>query len=170
MKRISGGRRYHAVCNRGRRLGFAHCACARPCLPFLKILIARRYKESHSSLKALGIAIFVISFALLSPTLSELLRSASLGSLGLRLATRLVVVVCIVQCALVFLKEETVAGFHRVAHSGTSFAGDRLNQPRKREGPNESSVATDRAANARRRRYAFRYQRKNGFVPSQSNF
>jgi hypothetical protein len=69
---------------------------------FLKILIARRYKQSHSSLKALGIAIFVISFALLSPTLSELLRSASLGSLGLRLATRLVVVVCIVQCALVF--------------------------------------------------------------------
>src|SRR5277367_218368 len=64
-------------------------------LLFLKILIARRYK-SHSSLKALGIAIFVISFALVSiPTLSELLRSASPGSFGLRLATGLVVVVCI---------------------------------------------------------------------------
>jgi len=72
-------------------------------LLLLKILIARRYKHSGSSLKALGIAIFVISFALVSiPTLSELLRSASPGSLGLRLATGLVVVVCIVQCALVF--------------------------------------------------------------------
>ena len=35
-------------------------------LLFLKILIARRYKQSHSSLKALGIAIFVISFVLVS--------------------------------------------------------------------------------------------------------
>src|ERR1700688_4584226 len=72
-------------------------------LLFLKILIARRYKHSHSSLKALGIAIFVISFALVSiPTLSELLRSASPGSLGLRLATGLVVAGCLVQCALMF--------------------------------------------------------------------
>jgi ferredoxin-NADP reductase len=74
-------------------------------LLFLKILIARRYKHSHSSLKALGIAIFVISFALVSiPTLSELLRSANPGSLGLRLVAGLVVVVCLVQCAFVFRK------------------------------------------------------------------
>jgi ferredoxin-NADP reductase len=74
-------------------------------LLFLKILIARRYKKSHSSLKALGMAIFVISFALVSiPTLSELLRSANPGSLGLRLVTGLVVAVCLVQCALVFRK------------------------------------------------------------------
>src|ERR1700693_5003363 len=74
-------------------------------LLFLKILIARRYKHSHSSLKALGIAIFVISFAIVSiPTLSELLRSANPGSLGLRLATGLVVAVCLVQCVLVFRK------------------------------------------------------------------
>jgi ferredoxin-NADP reductase len=72
-------------------------------LLFLKILIARRYQHSHSSLKALGIAIFLISFALVSiPTLSELLRSANTGSLGLRLATGLVVALCLVQCALVF--------------------------------------------------------------------
>jgi hypothetical protein len=46
-------------------------------LLLLKILIARRYKHSHSSLKALGIAISVISFVLVSiPTFSELLRSA----------------------------------------------------------------------------------------------
>src|ERR1700687_4092067 len=76
-------------------------------LLFLKILIARRYKQSHSSLKALGIAIFVVSFALVSiPALSELLRSASPGSLGLRVATGLVVVVCIVQCVLVFQKRK----------------------------------------------------------------
>jgi ferredoxin-NADP reductase len=76
-------------------------------LLFVKVLIARRYKHSHSSLKALGIAIFVISFALVSiPTLSELLRSASPGSLGLRLATGLVVVACLVQCALVFKKRK----------------------------------------------------------------
>ena len=72
-------------------------------LLFLKILIARRCKQSRSSLKALGIAILVISFALVSiPTLSQLLRSASPGSLGLRLATGLIVTVCLVQCALVF--------------------------------------------------------------------
>ena len=71
----------------------------------LKILIARRYQHSHSSLKALGIAIFIISFALVSiPTLSELLHSANPGSLGLRVATGLVVAVCLVQCALVFRK------------------------------------------------------------------
>src|SRR6202158_201498 len=74
---------------------------------FLKILLARRYKQSHSSLKALGIAIFVISFALVSiPTLSELLRLASPGSLGLRLATGVVLAVCLVQCALVFKKRK----------------------------------------------------------------
>ncbi len=74
-------------------------------LLFLKILIARRYRHSHSALKALGIAIFVISFALVSiPSLAELLRSANPGSMGLRLATGLVVAVCLVQCALVFRK------------------------------------------------------------------
>jgi ferredoxin-NADP reductase len=76
-------------------------------LLFVKILIARRYKHSHSSLKALGITIFVISFALVSiPTLSELLRSANAGSLGLRLATSFVVTVCLFQCALVFRKRQ----------------------------------------------------------------
>jgi len=76
-------------------------------LLFLKILIARRYKQSHSSLKALGITIFVISFALVSiPTLSELLRSASPGSLWLRLGTGLIVTVCLVQFALVFRKRK----------------------------------------------------------------
>jgi ferredoxin-NADP reductase len=74
-------------------------------LLFVKILIARRYKHSHSSLKALGIAIFVISLSLVSiPTLSEVLRSANPGGLGLRLATGLVVAVCVVQGALVFRK------------------------------------------------------------------
>jgi ferredoxin-NADP reductase len=71
----------------------------------LKILIARRYKHSHSSLRALGITIFVISFVLVSiPAISELLRSASPGNLGLSLTTGLVVAVCLVQGALVFKK------------------------------------------------------------------
>ena len=52
-------------------------------LLLLKILIARRYKHSHSSLKALGITIFVISFVLVAiPTFSELLRSATLEAWG----------------------------------------------------------------------------------------
>jgi ferredoxin-NADP reductase len=76
-------------------------------LLLLKILIARRYKQSHSSLKALGIAIFIISFVLVSvPVFSELLRSANPGGLGLKLATGLVVAVCLVQCALVFKKRK----------------------------------------------------------------
>jgi ferredoxin-NADP reductase len=76
-------------------------------LLFVKILIARRYKHSHSSLKVLGIATFAISFALVSiPTLSELLRSANPGSLGLRLATALVVAMCLFQCAWVFKKRK----------------------------------------------------------------
>jgi ferredoxin-NADP reductase len=74
-------------------------------LLLVKILIARRYKHSYSSLKALGITIFVISFVLVAlPTFSELLRSANPGSLGLRLATGTVVAVCLVQSALVFKK------------------------------------------------------------------
>jgi ferredoxin-NADP reductase len=75
-------------------------------LLLLKMLIARRYKgQSHTLLKALGIAIFVISFVLVSiPVLSELLRSANPGSLWLKLATGSVVAVCLVQGALVFKK------------------------------------------------------------------
>lgn len=76
-------------------------------LLLLKILIVRRYKQSHSSLKVLGIAIFVISFVLVAiPTLSELLHAMNPGSLGLRLITGLVVSVCLVQCGLVFKKRK----------------------------------------------------------------
>jgi ferredoxin-NADP reductase len=76
-------------------------------LLLLKILIARRHKHSHSSLKALGITIFVTTFVLVAiPAFSELLRSANPGSLGLRLATGMVVAVCLVQCALVFKRRK----------------------------------------------------------------
>ena len=79
-------------------------------LLLLKILIARRYKHSHSLMKALGIAIFVVSFVLVSiPVFSELLRSAHPGSLGLKLATGSVVAVCLVQSALVFKKRQAHA-------------------------------------------------------------
>jgi ferredoxin-NADP reductase len=76
-------------------------------LLLLKILIARCYKQSHSSLRALGITIFVISFLLVAiPVFSELLRSAGPGRFGLWLTTRLVIAVCLVQCALVFRKRK----------------------------------------------------------------
>jgi len=79
-------------------------------LLLLKIFIVRRYKHSHSSLKGLGITIFVISFLLVAiPTVSELLRSASPGSLGLRLATGFAVAVCVVQVAMVFRKRKQPA-------------------------------------------------------------
>jgi len=70
-------------------------------LLLLKIFIARRYKQSRSSLKALGVTIFLVSFLLVAiPAFSELLRSASPGSLGSMVATGLVVAVCLVQCVL----------------------------------------------------------------------
>jgi ferredoxin-NADP reductase len=73
----------------------------------LKILFARRYKQSHTSLKVLGILIVVLSFVLVSiPVLSELLHSMNPGSLGLRLVTGLVVAVCLVQCVLAFRKRK----------------------------------------------------------------
>src|SRR5580658_6417548 len=76
-------------------------------LLLLKILIARRYTQSHSSLKALGVAIFVISFLLVAiPVFSELLRSAGPGRFGLWLVTRVVIAVCLVQCTLVFRKRK----------------------------------------------------------------
>src|SRR6202041_3907386 len=81
-------------------------------LLFLKILIARRYKESHSLLKALGMTIFLVAFVLVAiPTFSELLRSAKPGGLWLRLATGVVVVVCLVQCALVFKQRKQSLAF-----------------------------------------------------------
>ena len=71
----------------------------------LKIFMARRHRQSHSSLKALGVLIFLVSFVLVAiPALSEILRSANPGSLGSRLATGLVVAVCLIQCGLVFTK------------------------------------------------------------------
>jgi ferredoxin-NADP reductase len=79
-------------------------------LLLLKILIARRHKQNHSLLKALGIAVFLVSFVLVSiPVFSELLRSANPGSLGLKLATGSVVAVCLIQSALVFKNTQTHA-------------------------------------------------------------
>jgi glycine betaine catabolism B len=76
-------------------------------LLLLKILIAHRYKHAHSSLKALGVTIFTVSFVLVAiPTLSEVLRSTSPGSLGPTLATGMIVAVCMVQCVLVFKKRK----------------------------------------------------------------
>ena len=66
----------------------------------LKILIARRYRQSHLFLKPLGVAIFAISFVLVSvPAFSEILHSVNPGSLGLKLTTGLIVAMCLVQGA-----------------------------------------------------------------------
>src|SRR5579862_5943872 len=109
-------------------------------LLFLKILIARRYKHSQSSLKALGIAIFVLSFALVSiPTLSELLRLANSGSLALWLDRP----DCYSEPGRMCLglqKKKTIASFHGVAYSGDFCAGIPIDRPRKCEGSNESST------------------------------
>jgi hypothetical protein len=79
-------------------------------LLLLKIFIARRYKQSRSLLKALGVTIFLISFLLVAiPAFSELLRLASPGSFGSMIATGSVVAVCLVQCALAFKKREAIA-------------------------------------------------------------
>ena len=67
-------------------------------LLFLKVLIARRYKQSHSLLMPLGLAIFAITFVLVSlPALSELLKSANPGSLLPRIV---VIAVCLLLIGL----------------------------------------------------------------------
>jgi ferredoxin-NADP reductase len=98
----------------------------------LKILIARRYQQSQSSLKALGVAIFVVSFVLVAiPALSEVLRSASPGGLGARLATGLIVAVCLVQCALALRKSmksrtsKKISGLLEIAAPTNIFSGHR---------------------------------------------
>src|SRR5258708_1783843 len=74
-------------------------------LLLLKILIARRYKQSQASLKVLGITIFVVAFLIVSiPVFSEFLRFAGPGSIGLKLVTALILVLCLVQCALELTK------------------------------------------------------------------
>ncbi len=71
-------------------------------LLLLKIVIARFYKQSYSSLRSLGIAIFIVSFLLVEiPSFSELLRWASPGSAGVKLATALLITACLVQCFLI---------------------------------------------------------------------
>src|ERR1700739_1929059 len=76
-------------------------------LLLLKIFIARRYKQSRSSLKALGVSIFLVSFLLVTiPAFSELLCSATPGSPGSMVATGLVVAVCLIQSFLTFKKTE----------------------------------------------------------------
>lgn len=68
-------------------------------LLLLKLVIARFYKQSYSILRALGIAIFIVSWLVVSlPTFSEVLRSARPGTLGMRIATGFLVSACLVQC------------------------------------------------------------------------
>ena len=82
----------------------------------LKILIARRYKQSQSSLEALGAAIVVVSFVLVAiPRFSEVLRSASQGGRGARWATGLIVEACLIQCARVLRKSMKLRAVKRIS-------------------------------------------------------
>ena len=92
-------------------------------LLLLKIFIARRYKQSRSTLKALGVTIFVVSFLLVAiPAFSELLRSTSPGSLGSMVATGLAVAVCLVQCVLVVKKKKQTGVSVEKAHVAETSA------------------------------------------------
>jgi ferredoxin-NADP reductase len=102
-------------------------------LLLLKIVIARRYKQSQSSLKALGVAIFVVSFVLVAiPAFSEILRSANPGSLGARMVTGLVIAVCLVQCVLFLIKSMKLRDSKKISNvavaeapaTTNTFAGD----------------------------------------------
>jgi ferredoxin-NADP reductase len=65
-------------------------------LLLLKILIARRYKQSHALLMPLGLAIFSISFVMVTiPSLSELLRSSNSEGAALKLTISLIATLCI---------------------------------------------------------------------------
>jgi ferredoxin-NADP reductase len=77
-------------------------------LLLLKILVVRRYRQSQSVLKVLGIMIFVIAFVVVAiPTLSELLHSANPGSAWSRLVSGLIISVCLAQFGLVFKKSKS---------------------------------------------------------------
>ena len=90
-------------------------------LLLLKILIAPPYKHSHGSLRALGATIFVVAFMLVSiPAFSEFLRSTKSGSLGLRLATGVVVLACFVAGPLAsWGKTSRTSEFRQVLRCGS---------------------------------------------------
>ncbi len=75
-----------------------HVALALTLVPLvsLKVLIARRYRDKHSFLPPLGLAVFAVSFVLVFiPLLSEFLRSASPQSPVLKTALALLIALCL---------------------------------------------------------------------------
>jgi ferredoxin-NADP reductase len=79
-------------------------------LLFLKILIARRYKQSHSSLMPLGLTIFATSCVLVAiPALSEFFRSANPGSLSLKLTLAAIIALCLFLCSSALRSAKQVA-------------------------------------------------------------
>lgn len=80
-------------------------------LVFLKVLIARRYKQSHSLLMPLGLAIFATSFVLVSiPALSEYLVSANPGSVSLKSTAIVVVALCLLLFGLTWRSRRKGSG------------------------------------------------------------
>jgi hypothetical protein len=152
--------------------GSAHCACARPCASALPEDIDRTPLQGKPFV-AEGTGNSNLRNFIRACVHSHSLGTSSFGEPrkpGVKARDRLDCYSVPGPMCLGLQKKKTIAGFHGVAYSGDSSAVDRINQARKRQGPNESSVGTDRAANARYEgRYAFRYQRKDGFVPSQGS-
>jgi ferredoxin-NADP reductase/uncharacterized membrane protein len=75
-----------------------HIALALVLVPLvaLKLLIARRFKQLHSLLMPLGLAILTTAFVLVSlPVLAETLRSTSPEGLGIRVTLLFVVALCL---------------------------------------------------------------------------
>jgi ferredoxin-NADP reductase len=87
----------------------AHVALAVVLVPLvgLKLLIARRYKHLHSLLMPLGLAIFAISFVLVSlPVLSQAFQSSSPPGLGFTVALIFAIVSCLFLCSVAVRRTE----------------------------------------------------------------
>jgi ferredoxin-NADP reductase len=86
---------------------------------FLKVLIARRYKQSHSLLMPLGLTIFATSFVVVAiPAFSEFLSSANEGSLGLKLTVVAVVGLCLLMFGLTWRSRKKGAGVGTLTSPG----------------------------------------------------
>ena len=123
-------------------LGCAYCACARPRASAFPEDIDRTPLQAEPFV-AEGTGNNYFRDFVRACGHSHSLGTSSFGetqeALGLRLATGLVVAVCLVQCALVFKKrKQPRASVESSRHSGDSCAGDPTNQPRKREAPTAS--------------------------------
>lgn len=106
-------------------------------LVLIKVLIARRYKDKHSFLLPLGLAIFAASFVLVSiPLLSEFLRSASPQSVVLKTALALIIALCL------FLFSTAL----RSTKKASAWLADSVRPPSNSETTTESGASVQQIA------------------------